>query len=336
MKRRGRKQKEGLPFESRGPLPSRQRARSSPSYSPPSSTTMAPFASTSRQRASSTSSDDSMTESGQDPVVKRLPVYYTPHYLNSLTLLQYPDRPPRPDTRHPLLPPSLRPDHDPPPRDPARSTLHAKYKPLTQHLEVKVPIERQRDMYNDDKAKEFAQGVLDDGKDEQGGKKRKKGKQAEDEDERQRREEEKDRRRLDSITYSSASVPDVTNYLVGIVKDGQSASLPLRRAQRSRPALLPHPQTPCTSLPSPRRTNSAHPSPTSTTSLPSNVVASEIKRIRTTTRRATFQTPRSRRRRRKPYRSRSSRMPILRAGERSARWERGRRTAGRAPACLRR
>jgi hypothetical protein len=42
--------------------------------------------------------------------VLRLGVYYTPHYLQSLALLQYPDRQPQPDSVHPLLPPALRPD----------------------------------------------------------------------------------------------------------------------------------------------------------------------------------------------------------------------------------
>lgn len=179
------------------------------------------------------SDGDSSSDDELDPIVKRLPVYYTPHYLSSLALLQYPDRPPRPDTRHPLLPPTLRPNHDPPPES-FRSKLAAKYKPNTQHLELNIPIERQPDRYNDEQAKLFAQGVLDEDKQDDGtGKKRKKSKQQlhEEQEERARKDEEKERRRLDHITYSASSVPDVTNYLVGVIKDGSSSlSLPARRS----------------------------------------------------------------------------------------------------------
>lgn len=177
------------------------------------------FASGSRQQSRSTYSDD---EEDDDPILKTLPVYYTPHYLSSLTLLQYPDRQPRPETPHPLLPPSLRPDADPRP-DPARSKISARYKPQSQHLEVEVPIERHPERWNDDDAKQYATGVIEE-KDkeaerEQAGKKKKR-RGAEDEEERRRVQEEKESRRLDKMTYSSISVPDVTNYLVGIVKDG--------------------------------------------------------------------------------------------------------------------
>ncbi|ORY73406.1 DNA-directed RNA polymerase III subunit Rpc5 [Leucosporidium creatinivorum] len=184
---------------------------------------------------SSSSSEDEL-----DPIVKRLPVYYTPHYLSSLTLLQYPDRPPRPDTRHPLLPPTLRPDHDPAP-DPTRSKLAAKYKPHTQHLELQIPIERAAERYNEEQAKLFAQGVLEEegAGDEGTGKKRKKSKQQvhEEAEERARKEEEKERRRLDHITYSASSVPDVTNYLVGIVKDDALHLSPITQTYQLRPSL---------------------------------------------------------------------------------------------------
>ena len=35
-----------------------------------------------------------------------------------------------------------------------------------------------------------------------------------------REQEEKDARRLDRMMFSSLTVPDATNYLVGVVKDG--------------------------------------------------------------------------------------------------------------------
>lgn len=203
----------------------------------------------------SDSNEGSSSEDELDPILKRLPVYYTAHYLSSLTLLQYPDRPPRPDTRHPLLPPTLRPDHDPPP-EPARSKLQAKYKPNSQHLEINIPIERQPDRYNDEQARVFAQGILDDDNkhDDGSGKKRKKSKQQlhEEAEERARKEEEKERRRLDHITYSASSVPDVTNYLVGVIKDGSSLSplaLSSSALANSPPYSALQKQTLCTSPP---------------------------------------------------------------------------------------
>ena len=156
---------------------------------------------------------------GDDPIVKRLPIYYTPHYLNSLTLLQYPDRPPRPHTQHPLLPPSLRPGADPAPK-PERSQINARYKPQTGHLELEVPIEMHPDRWNPDTAEKFGEGLVDDQAEEGKGKKKKKSAAAAEKE--AEKEGDKEPKRLDRMVYSSLSVPDVTNYLIGVVKDGPS------------------------------------------------------------------------------------------------------------------
>jgi DNA-directed RNA polymerase-3 subunit RPC5 len=166
--------------------------------------------------------DDEDDGDDDDPIVKRIPVYYTPHYLSSLTLLQYPDRPPRPHTQHPLLPPSLRPGADPEP-NPERTKLKAKYNPKSQHLQVEVPIERDPERWNEESAKEFARGLpskteTDDNKGK--GKGRAKRMTEEREEAERRAELERDARRLDSMHFGSLVVPDVTNYLVGVVKDG--------------------------------------------------------------------------------------------------------------------
>lgn len=184
---------------------------------------------------SASASEDEGVDYSDDPVVKRLPVYYLPHYLHSLTLLQYPDRPPRPDSTHPLLPPSLRPSSDSSSSSTSATTtrISGQYKPHSQHLSLSVPIERLPDRYDDDRGKQFGAGVLDqqergearDAAEGKSNKKRKKtkGEEQAEQEERARREEMRDNRRLDKISYSSTTVPDVTNYLVGIVKHGQSS-----------------------------------------------------------------------------------------------------------------
>lgn len=184
--------------------------------------------------------DEDEEEDDDDPVVRRLPVYYTPEYIQSLCLLQYPDRPPRPETHHPLLPPTLEPDwqND---DSPAVGRLVAKYKPQTQHLEVTVPMEKDPERWNEDNAKRFATGVIEDKdkereKDAQKkGGRRKKRDPAEDEAE-QRYREEKEARRLDKMVYASTGVPEVTSYLIGVVRNGESASRrsSLRFADRPR------------------------------------------------------------------------------------------------------
>lgn len=167
------------------------------------------------QRYSSESGSDSEEE--EDTILKRIPVYYTPHYLASLTLLQYPDRAPRPETSHPLLPPALRPKAEPKPERGA-GEITARYKPRSQHLEITVPLEKSQPRWNLETAKKMGKGVVSDKVDvkEEGkkGKGRKKAAVVVEED-----SDEDDTKPLSRMTYSSHSVPDATNYLVGVIKD---------------------------------------------------------------------------------------------------------------------
>ncbi|GAA6032713.1 hypothetical protein JCM8097_000755 [Rhodosporidiobolus ruineniae] len=184
--------------------------------------------------------DDGSDDDDDDPVVRRLPVYYNPDYLQSLCLLQYPDRPPHPDSAHPLLPPALRPawSNDP---DPDHGRLATKFKPHTQHLELTLPIEKHPDRWNDDQAKHFAQGVVEERDRERERQQEKKGRrkrrdQQDDEDE-QRYKEDKDARRLDKMSYSSSGVPEVTSYLIGVVKNDALHLNPVNQTFQLRPNL---------------------------------------------------------------------------------------------------
>lgn len=152
---------------------------------------------------------ESESETGEelDPILKRLPVFYTPHYLSSLTLLSYPDRPPLPSTLHPLLPPALRPtgvNHAPPTSMKGRK-ISVKYKPRSQCLEMTLPLD-QGETCNPELSRNFGRaertGIA-------GGPK---GKGREEEEERE----------LEGMCYAATVVPDATNYLVGVVKNGSS------------------------------------------------------------------------------------------------------------------
>ncbi|GAA5869711.1 hypothetical protein JCM1840_000566 [Sporobolomyces johnsonii] len=185
--------------------------------------------------ASEDSSDDE-----DDPVEKELDVFYTPHFLSSLTLLQYPDRPPQPHSAHPLIPPKLRPRDDAESR-PSAGRLAVKYKPNTQHLEITLPMEKDPERWNEDNAKTFAQGVVEDRDKEREREQEKKGRrkkrtEAED-DEEQRYKEEKETRRLDKMVYASTEVPEVTSYLVGVVKDDALHLNPVTQTFQMRPSL---------------------------------------------------------------------------------------------------
>lgn len=201
--------------------------------------------------------DDDDDDDPDDPIVRRLPVYYTPHYLQSLALLQYPDRQPQPDSVHPLLPPALRPDW---PNDTSRAAgkLVAQYKPETQHLEVTIPMETHRDRWNEEHAKKYAEGVVEERDKEREREKEKKGarrkrKDARDDEDEARYKEEKESRRLDKMVYASTTVPEVTSYLVGVVRNGERlTSLVVRLGEHARADEITSPHRRC-APPQPRQ-----------------------------------------------------------------------------------
>ncbi|BGP12762.1 hypothetical protein JCM10213_007277 [Rhodosporidiobolus nylandii] len=207
-----------------------------------------PIASTSRPKPSSSTNlprieddgDNASDSDDDDPVVRRLPVYYTPQYLQSLCLLQYPDRPPHPDSAHPLLPPALRPDwaND---TNPGVGKLNAKFKPHTQHLEITVPMEKHPERWNEDNAKHFAAGVVEEKDREREKAQEKKGRRkrrdAGDDEDEQRYKEEKEARRLDKMVYASTGVPEVTSYLIGVVKNDALHLNPVNQTFQLRPSL---------------------------------------------------------------------------------------------------
>ncbi|GAA5877262.1 hypothetical protein JCM16303_006219 [Sporobolomyces ruberrimus] len=193
--------------------------------------------------SSSSSSQDSASESDNDddPIEKELDVFYTPQFLSSLTLLQYPDRPPQPHTAHPLLPAPMRPRDELNSTQPSLGKLQAKYKSQTQHLELTLPMEKNPQRWNEDQAKTFAQGVIEEKDKQREREQEKKGrrkKRTEHDDEEERRyREDKDLRRLDKMVYASTEVPEVTSYLVGVIKDNALHLNPVTQTFQLRPSL---------------------------------------------------------------------------------------------------
>jgi len=86
-------------------------------------------------------------------------------------------------------------------------------------------MEKNPERWNEDQAKSFAQGVIEE-KDkqrerEQEKKGRRKKKNDQEDEEERRYNEEKEQRRLDKMVYASTEVPEVTSYLVGVIKDSK-------------------------------------------------------------------------------------------------------------------
>lgn len=156
-------------------------------------------------------SDDSDTE--DDPVIRTIPVFFTPALSKQTSLLCYPHKKPDTSTAFPLLPPSLRDvDH-------ARQIL-ARSKPDVGRLELSVPLEvesgQHAQRFNLDKARTYRQGV--DARDlgaagadlTRTAAKRRAALEGDLEGEKP----------LERITFRGEVVPDQTNYCVGILKDG--------------------------------------------------------------------------------------------------------------------
>lgn len=170
-------------------------------------------ASTSRLSQPFTVSDaDDDSDDESDPVLKTLPIYFTPCYNSSLTLLQYPDRPQRPHTRHPLLPTSLTPDED----TPQTASISARFKQNSRHLEFQVPMEAHPDRWNEEAGKKYGEALPE----EDVVVKKKKGGRKVDEP-----PADKVDKPLDRMLFNSLEVPDVTNYAAVVVHKGEYISI---------------------------------------------------------------------------------------------------------------
>lgn len=140
--------------------------------------------------------------------------------------MQFLDKPPREETPHPLLAPSIRPTKSDEHAQPYKIT--ARHKPNSQHLEITIPVEPNQSRWNQDKAQELGAGITEEisGADGKGKAKAR----------RKAKEEVKVApavKPLDRITYQSHAVPDATNYLVGVLENGNIALISLDCVKRA-------------------------------------------------------------------------------------------------------
>lgn len=164
-----------------------------------------------------------------DPIVQRYHVYYNPHFIDSLALLQFVDRQPRPHTKHPLLPPCMRSDDeghfdDEIPEE--KRQIKVRYKEKSQYLQLEVPIEPSGPRVWDARSKVLAEGLFDEeaaAAKEGGMKKRGRKSAAEEIEEQERIERLKEDLRIKSIKFESTVVPNTTNYCIASVKDKRSS-----------------------------------------------------------------------------------------------------------------
>ncbi|KAH9465727.1 hypothetical protein Pst134EA_013597 [Puccinia striiformis f. sp. tritici] len=196
-------------------------------------------------KLSSLSDSESDLEEDDDPVVKRIPLFFnsTPDFslpsfahfkpvledeitLNeaaqqqtkkkqrpkTLTLLQYPFKSSNPSSSHPLLPPSLRPDPINNPQQQQPAPIHAKYKPGVRSLRLDLPLETKiginENRFSDERAREFAKGLPDNQKNQSSNKKH----------HNPINDDECDP--LDKMSLGSTLIPEQSNYAVGVLKGG--------------------------------------------------------------------------------------------------------------------
>ncbi|OAV96221.1 hypothetical protein PTTG_05313 [Puccinia triticina 1-1 BBBD Race 1] len=200
-----------------------------------------------REKIPSISDSGSDSEEDDDPIVKRIPLFFnsTPDFSlpsfahfkpvllddegnqnesqqqqsnkkkrpKTLTLLQYPFKSQNPNSSHPLLPPSLQPDpiHNPQ-QQPA--PIHAKYKPGVRSLRLDVPLETKiginENRFSDERAREFAKGLQDNKNSQSSGFNKKHHHTVTD--------DECDP--LDKMSLGSTLIPEQSNYAVGVLKRG--------------------------------------------------------------------------------------------------------------------
>lgn len=149
--------------------------------------------------------DDEVSEivEEDDEVIREVPVFMSQQLAKYLYLFQYPVR-------------TI-------PFTPATGPIAARIKPVSQLIELDLPLDTRSSMYSEERGKDFARGTNDrpirtalDNDDSNLG--RSGGS----------RREEAAEEMLDRQTLGSSIVPNQTNYMVGVIKDSELfAFLPL-------------------------------------------------------------------------------------------------------------
>lgn len=128
-----------------------------------------------------------------DPVVAILPVHFTTVLTTNLHLLQFP-----------LLYRSLR---VPPSAAESGKRIRARYKPRAGRLEVQVPVDVRKDVWNPDKGLEYGRARAEEDAEPNNSEKKKP------------KETEKEHR-LNDVTLRSEKIVQRGDYMLGMVRDG--------------------------------------------------------------------------------------------------------------------
>ncbi|KAI8065541.1 Sin-like protein conserved region-domain-containing protein [Gongronella butleri] len=156
--------------------------------------------------------DSAMFYDESDPVVAELPVYLSNSLSKFLYLLQYPMR-------------QI-------PFQPRQGPVAARIKPNAKMVQLDLPLDTRSAQYNPERGEEFAMGTHD-----KAMKTAYDRRMEEVENERQgfHSAPKKDEELLDKITLTSTRVPTQTNYLVGVIHEGDLHVTPLNTMIQMRP-----------------------------------------------------------------------------------------------------
>lgn len=145
-----------------------------------------------------------------DPVVAILPVHFTTALASDLHLLQFP-----------LLYRSLR---VPPSAAESGKRIRARYKPRARRLEVQVPVDVRKEVWNPDKGLEYGRARAEEDV-EQNISEKKKSKEPEKE------------HRLNDVTLRGEKIVQKGDYILGMVRDGHLHLHPISQTHQLRPSL---------------------------------------------------------------------------------------------------
>ncbi|KAF8527934.1 DNA-directed RNA polymerase III subunit Rpc5 [Hysterangium stoloniferum] len=144
-----------------------------------------------------------------DPVVAVLPVHISNSLYPNLHLHQFP-----------LL---FRPLQVPPSAAESGKRIHARHKPRAGRLEIHVPVDTRKEVWNPDKGAEYGLARAEEDQQKNGGDNLKLA--------------GGDEFRLSEVRMSSEKVPEKGDYMLGIVRDGHLHLHPISQTHQLRPAL---------------------------------------------------------------------------------------------------
>ncbi|RUS29318.1 Sin-like protein conserved region-domain-containing protein [Jimgerdemannia flammicorona] len=147
-------------------------------------------------------------EDDDDEVIREIPVFLSQQLAKYLYLLQFPVR------NFPFTPGS--------------GPIAARIKPISQLVELDLPLDTRSSMYSEERGKDLAKGTND---------KPIRTALDKDDDDSVRVKKKEEEEMLDRQTLSSCLVPNQTNYMVGVIKDNELHLTPVRSTVQLRPSL---------------------------------------------------------------------------------------------------